>query len=51
MVVRHFENMELYIRKRVSAADFLGIFREYSDFPCAIVSFFLLLSIHSENFG
>jgi len=39
MVVRHFEYMELYIKKRVSAADFLGIFREYSEFPHALVSF------------
>ncbi|CAN7089261.1 unnamed protein product [Brassica rapa subsp. narinosa] len=27
LTTTHFENMELYIRKRVSAADFLGIFR------------------------
>ncbi|KAG7553283.1 hypothetical protein ISN45_Aa06g038210 [Arabidopsis thaliana x Arabidopsis arenosa] len=27
LTAMHFENMELYIRKRVSAADFLGIFR------------------------
>lgn len=26
--------MEIYIKKRVSAADFLRIFREYSDFSC-----------------
>nr|VDC58198.1 unnamed protein product [Brassica rapa] len=41
LTTTHFENMELYIRKRVSAADFLGIFREYSAFPPADV---LLLS-------
>ncbi|CAA7013116.1 unnamed protein product [Microthlaspi erraticum] len=27
LTTMHFENMELYIKKRVSAADFLGIFR------------------------
>ncbi|CAH2072039.1 unnamed protein product [Thlaspi arvense] len=27
LTTMHFENMEVYIRKRVSAADFLGIFR------------------------
>ncbi|CAN8248095.1 unnamed protein product [Cochlearia groenlandica] len=27
LTTMHFENMELYIRKRISAADFLGVFR------------------------
>lgn len=34
--------MELYIRKRVSAADFLGIFREYSVF-LLLMSYYCLI--------